>query len=190
MTQVNIATIELGWGDLKLRLVELKSLEIELQKEKEKARETQTNLHHLVREINEARRKRVLDLLKVEKRVICLLHPLVFRESGIEESLVPEEFVKVVQMRKFWTRDIRYYDSDPYTEHYESQYETSGCKFCRSVVSRGSILEDNQYTHTAMRDQKPVAKKPEELYPVEIIDKISTEYFQMPPVTIENLQSL
>jgi len=190
MTQINIATTDLGWGVLKLSLEKAKSLRAELRNREGKIEKDRRNLYNLIEELNRERRQRVLNLLKAEKRIICLLHSLVFREIGIEESLISEENVTIIRMTKSWTVTHSCYDGDKTYSHESRLYDTTACRLCRGVVSHGSVTDVYWNEYTEARSQKPEIQTCEELYSAEVIDKISLEYFQMPPVTAENLQSL
>ncbi len=187
MTQMNIATTDSGWGDLEPDIEKAKSLKIELQEREKKAMEARSNLHGLVLKINESRRKRVLNLLKAEKRAICLTHSLVFEKSEIEESLVPGEALKVVQMYRMWTETYSCYDSDKEYVKRKESYETVACKLCQSVLSHGNVSDKDHNNYGMMRDQSQSAKTFWGFYSTELIDKISSAYFQMPIITVENL---
>ena len=57
------------------------------------------------------------------------------------------------------------------------------------MVSNGSFMVDRRYTHTMMKPSIHVAWTSEELYKIEILDEISTGYFQMPVVTTLNVDA-
>ena len=190
--QLDIRTTNLGWGDLADQLSDLKSLQEKMQTDEQKVLKTKSEVHRLITEMNEKRRERVFALLKAEKRLICLSHRLVFVGATTEEFLVPEEQVTVVQMYRSWTVTHGCYDGDKEYSTESAQYETVACKLCQSVLSHGNVRDKSHVTRGMMQGQKPSTRTVQSFYSpeIEMIDKISAEYFQMPIVTFQNLQSL
>ncbi len=191
MTQLSLVTTELGWGDLNSELGVIKVLREKIQKDRKSLKRDETEFYHLVEEINKNRKKRVLELLKKEGRGICLFHPRIFRELGIEESLVPKDDLKIVKIFRSWTTTTRSFDGDETYGRDSKETEISACGLCRNFAHHAKYVDErDSHVHTILDDREPETETIEELYPEKIIDQISLEYFQMPPVSIKNLQSL
>lgn len=191
MTQNNAKAREFGWGWLKVCVEDMQeNFEILLEKQKQ-VEEDQQKLRRSISNINTKRRSRVLDLLRIEGKAICLTHSLVFQGNSVTESLVSVADVVVVQMYMSWTTERGYGDSDRTIYHHSKSYETVVCKLCQSVLSHTSVEDIDHTTHGMILSQVPSNKTHEEFYSsLVIIDLISAEYFQMPVVTLDNIQSL
>ena len=190
MTQLSILTKDLGWGDLQSELDNLKKLHQKVKTDEETTMRLKNSVHQIITKMNENRRKRVIYLLKKEGRGICLCHKLVFRESEIEESLVPMEKMFVIQINKSWTERVGCYDGDKEEVSRNKRYETVACSLCRDVMMHASVTDKNWVTHSVVSGNRIGKEDLEKFYTNEILDEISEKYFQMPVLAFEKMSSL
>ena len=191
MTQLSILSSQMNWGLIHEDLDEAK---VVLQDVREKSRALVAETVRLdlsICDLNDARRRRVLDLLLNEGRVICLFHATAFPDQDVEEWLVPKDKASVVHIMKSWRESHRCYDGDPDYTTERKQYTTIVCDTCCALVTHGSLTDKNGVTRRLLRaDAKQDQDRFESLYSTEVVDTVSEKYYQMSPITRDNLDSL
>lgn len=179
---------------------EVKELFLKIDSDKKRIKDDEKHLKKLIKELNEARHKRVLELLVNDGKEICLLHREVFPYSKPSEWLVQKERIVPVVIN---TRSERHYDQgrgedvggekrydQDRGEYYyitkSEQFSSYACNRCIKNINRGGRVGYNWRELTSAKEEK---NRRALLPDKSILDEILYQYYQIPPIVYSDLCS-
>lgn len=142
-------------------------------------RTSQDNLKLEVTKFNQTRRQRTLGLLKIKGKAICLMHREMIPNCKMGDQVVSKVSVSIRRVMRSLQQG---------GPHNSSEYDTTVCRTCASIVDRQSSFVTYKGVKYTMVHKPTVAKSAEELYTDEVLDLFSG-YYNMPVVTLDTLES-